>query len=478
MTDRSLRGASPFNPGFGAVEDSVFVGRHSLIEELTRHAWGGDAAGDAVARTHRGGESRRVRHAGSYILFGARGSGKTAALIEAEQIVRRNGQFAMYVQAGKDADLQAELQRELWNLVGTLDVQRKYGSKWETAFQLNLPLISIVRRRGPDQQSERVGDIPGLLQEMDKLAAEWDTTVMLCVDELHDANANDLGALARGVQLTLSHGTKRFHFRGAALPLFWHGSVRRQAQSFFRRSMERALEPVSELEARRALATIANSWDGKFEAEALELASTLCEGSPYMMHLIGHYSWVGSIAPQRPISVADVTVALKAARSDYTRTVCRYTLDDLTDTELAAVEVIANEPFVHRAEEVAAKVASTRGLKDRSVETIVDRLVDYKILEADDQEHLRVMVGSGLPGYVLADRFRPPGAPRRDIGEYRDSAQASISPERAIRDGARPDSAQRDYVRCGAWMPNAKAQCVLRRGHRGPHRSTSPKRGR
>lgn len=168
-----------------------------------------------------------------------------------------------------------------------------------------------------------------MLETLGRIAVERNTGLVLCIDEMQSIDAHEVEFLAERLQVIVEREELPVHFRGAALPYFWHTTLGDpKKNSFFRRNEDITLPYITEPEAYNGFGRYAETAGGTFTEEALGRAASLIDGSAYMFQLLGHYSWLASGAPERPIATADVEQAARTAVETYNEKVATLTWQD------------------------------------------------------------------------------------------------------------------------------------------------------
>lgn len=456
MSSQRLLRRTPFRPSFGKVVGPELVGREELIGGLTDRATGAwlDDPDEMDANLP-----------ACVLLFGARGSGKTASLIELRDRAEQAGMIAMHVQATSSRPFENAVHRAIRRSLKHVPWADLGNPEWDQEFTLGYPKVASVTLRRRSRDTEEAPTVEDLLAEVTELARDRETSVLLCVDELQNAADTVLEALAVSVQELVEWEDQPFHFRGAALPHFRHTRLSNKTRSFFRRSEKLVLPPISDIDARHGLQLYArDERGGRFTDEALDAAVNVVKGSPYMLQLIGHHAWLASLAPREPISLGDVEAALDEVMEIYEEDVAEDTANEMTDTEATVVVCLRakSQPcdVVALGNEVADRCEVT---PERAVKVIKQMRLRGTLRRAANNR-VEVAPGSGIE-HASADQLLA----------SRLSVTAPVAVDRAAP--SRSDASGvgvRDVHACNEWMPRAQARCRLARGHKGGHRSRLP----
>ncbi len=445
-------GGNPFRKSFGVLPAPELIGRTALVSRFT------------VALSPNPPEPDDE----CAMFFGPRGSGKTATLIEMADRARLLGWLVVDLTGKMENGLLAGLRATVLNTMSLLSqVQRDVALK---ALAVNLGRVGVKFEWG-DAVRDPV-EVPGteLLKALLQTAASNDTGVLMCVDEMHAADVGECAVLGNTVQDLMRKERLPLQFRGAAFPDFRRTALDDPQLSFFRRGEQVSMPPLTRYDAHQGFQLCAAESGGEFTGEALEAAVDAVEGSPYMFQLVGHYSWKASLAPTKPIGVADVERGVEAAVPIYARNVSKLTWERLSAIEQQVVMLVHQHGATHTTVELSDFVAQ-EGYSDDFSDAVIDGLTEDCFFEADAHDCVSLAHGTGLPPNFLNGKLEVKArraAARRDEGAAKAVHAETPSPLSAAwptTDGpGDPDI-------CGAWMPRAARRCALREGHAGLHRT-------
>ncbi len=308
---------------------------------------------------------------------------------------------------------------------------------------------------------------------MSQIASRLGSECVVCVDELHNLHAKDMADLSGSIQELVAAEGMDLHFRGAALPFVKFRSLSSVAQSFFKRCTTLHVEPLTQEEVAAGLGLYAESAGGSFTDEALQLAAEQSWGSPYRMQLIGQNAWRVSDSPSNPIALKHVEYALTATNRKYRDDVENPTLKDFDQVQQNALMVVYNSPPGTSSDQIKRRLADREGIILPQAQQVLNDLLDANILDETEQGELVFVEASGMTPRFQAKAFSDvPRVSRQRVV----LAEASVVPSdmlvAATTTPALNPAADTDAeVRCGKWMPRARARCVRRLGHPGACRS-------
>ncbi len=460
--------SNPFRSSFGGNYGRELVGRQAVRQQLRDTL--------AVARTPED----------CTILFGARGSGKTATLVAAMEDARAHGWLVVDTDSSRQGGLLAGLPEAIEEALDTIEGAAPKRSKYVREHHLSLGKLyrTAWKQVAP---AARVRSPLKVLTDLAKAATENEANagVLLVVDELSATSTQDARALGSALQNIITKKYYALQFRGAALPTFKHQTLGHRDLSFFRRCAKEHLSYITELDALHGFQVYAETSDGEFDDDALTLAASQVNGSPYMFQLIGYHSWNASLAPRKPISTAVVSAAIRRAAAEYDDEVSKWTWADLDEFQKDAVEIVFRSDGRHTRETITAWTR-IRGLSEDEGSNFVDRLIEDSLVAQDQTTGvLRVSPASGLTDSYLSHIGRMRDAYHGNVvfnpttGMYQvDAAHASTelaaASQPAAIEAARPELADivpNGQELCQKWMPRARRYCVLLAGHVGRCRS-------
>lgn len=452
---------NPFRHRFGRVTGPALLGRDEIDGDLR----------DSLEFAQRRAAGIAPRDLpDSYIIYGARGSGKTAMLIETADIARAEGLLVVEAQGLSGGRFGDSLASGVAQMIASTDIDLPKQKRWFDSFSLRIPSVAEWRREHRPPSEAPLADGFDLLLMLAEAASEGDNALVLCVDEMQVIDAAEMQRLSERMQTLVEKLSLPVHFIGAGLPRIWHTTLAHPRESFFRRCIDAPLAPISEGEARYGFKVYAAESGGAFDADALALAASAVEGSSYLFQLIGHHAWATSTAPDDPISVADVEHAIAVSVAEYEMKVTSETWDELNDLERTILVTLHSQLGAVTNTQVADLVAEMGHNRDHALRTL-RRLGDAAMVtraQRGSQRLYSIPAGSGLTrrflDEVLADALTAGATPPVALNAA-DAPAAQLPPAQAPLEPSPTPGA------CGKYMRRARRYCKLTPGHAGRCRS-------
>jgi hypothetical protein len=301
---------NPYRPGAGR-RPPLLAGRSDVLDafEVLRR------------RAEDLGEGDR-----GWVLNGLRGVGKTVLLTELLAQVSQPGWIAAKIEAGANKSLpiafSQEMVRALRSATGrhpsgrlrrALGVFKAFSLKVDPSGTVSLG-IDVDPVRGVADSGRFADDLAALLEELGEAARNFGVGVLILIDELQEASAEDLAALNTAV-----------HYIGQAsvpLPVIVVGaglpSLPAQladATSYAERLYDyRSIGLLDAGAARDALTVPTLDRGVEWEGDGLDAAVNTAGGYPYFIQAIGKHVWDNAITS--PITRGDVEIGLQQARRE------------------------------------------------------------------------------------------------------------------------------------------------------------------
>lgn len=356
---------NPYSPGAGSPPPEL-VGRNTLREEV----------GISIARIRAG------RSAKNTLMVGLRGVGKTVLLerlrIEAED----SGILTVRAETPENRSLPALLAPQLRSAL--LKLSRTESAK-DVAFRGLSALAGFVRglklkyndieltydtepTPGEADSGNLEVDLSALMERVGEAAKAANTAVVSFLDEVQyleeDQFAALIAALHRCAQRQLPVGLV-----GAGLPQL--RALAGHAKSYAERMFDfPPVGPLSEADAREAIAKPAAVEGITYTDEALTEILRQTQGYPYFLQEWGKHSW--NVAAASPITRNDVDMASESAIAALDHSFFRVRLDRLTPGERKYLRAMAElGPGPHRSGDIATilgkKVSAIGPLRERII---------------------------------------------------------------------------------------------------------------
>lgn len=248
---------NPFTPGFG-TSPHVLVGRDQVLAEISR-AFGG--AHDPHRTTW---------------LRGRRGAGKTVLLNEIQDNAAGAG-WAIVQEDGQSPG-------SLWKRVAQRIQRDVIGapSRRVRGGGVSTPLGGVsVELSEPERIESTLRDVMSAAVD----DPDGPNGVLITIDEIHTASRDEAGYVGNAVQHLVRQD------RPIALVVAGLPQDPDDRATFLGRCMKPELEELSADAVRHGLLATAADAGGSWSGRALDLAVTASAGYPYMMQLVGYWSW-------------------------------------------------------------------------------------------------------------------------------------------------------------------------------------------
>ena len=376
---------NPYTPG---QVPRVFAGRAVELRRIE----------DQLARVVTYGEL-----GGPLMVFHApRGLGKTSLLRAAQRRAEALGFVSAWVACSRERAVLPELVRSVQTSLERADVLPRggAGSQWRKRLQsvtieVGLPGAKVQAAvAGPPATEEPTALAP--IAALEELLHDTATLVrrrggaglLLFLDELHTASADDMSVLLNTLQnLDGARDTNPLAVVTAGLPVTPEALTR--AATFGERSTFVSLDVLNDEDARTLLVAPAEAEGVKWTAGALDAVITEARGYPYLLQLIGSSTW-DAVRPDRGdrLSLTQVRKGLPAARDQLTSMHrARWGAATATERSFLAAMAATRKDNVTRAE-----IAAGMGRDSRAISDPRERLIEKGVIEP---------VGHGLVRFTL-----------------------------------------------------------------------------
>ncbi|MBL8886598.1 MAG: AAA family ATPase [Phycisphaerales bacterium] len=341
---------NPYSPGAGNPPPEL-AGRDELREKV--HV--------AIERIRRGKFSKSI------LTVGLRGVGKTVLLDRMKLDAEAAGNRTLRIEAPESRSLPALLAPQLRVILLRLS---KVEKAKELAIRALRGLAGLATALKTKYQDIEVGldfepepgladngdlehDLQALFETVGAAARAAETSVVIFIDELQYVEESQLASL-----ITALHRTAQMQLPivlvGAGLPQL-RGRMGR-AKSYAERLFEfPEIGPLPRTAARLALSKPAKDAGVEFDDDALDLIVQQTQGYPYFLQEWGKHVW--DIAPQSPITRADVHSASTQAIAALDESFFRVRFDRLTPSEKKYLRAMSNlGPGPHRSGDIASEL--------------------------------------------------------------------------------------------------------------------------
>lgn len=354
---------NPFAPGAGSQPPEL-AGRSGILH----------SAEVALART------RNRRATKSLILVGLRGVGKTVLLNRIRQMAENDGAKAVLIEAHENKSLPELLVPPLRQILYQLDSMEKLSGKVKRGLRVLSSFVRAVKlkygdaeltidpERGAADSGDLEADLGDLFIAIADAAADRETAVAVCVDELQYLSERELSALIMAVH-KISQRNLPLILVGAGLPQVV--GLAGKSKSYAERLFD--FPPVGALsddDARSALQSPVRNQGVDFSEDAIAKIIRDTERYPYFLQQWGHEAW--NVAQTSPISHADIELAGKLAIKNLDESFFRVRFDRLTQREKQYLRALAE---LGTGNQPSGDVAAVLGVKAQSVAPIRSGLI-------------------------------------------------------------------------------------------------------
>ncbi len=354
---------------------------------------------------------------GPLLVFHApRGLGKTSLLREGQRHAIEAGFVTAWVACSRQQPFLPEVVRSIDRALQRADLDRDTRAGWrarldKVSVELGLPGMKVTtglaRRDDPGQgagqgtaatggagtgrASAPIAATEDLLHDAASLVrGRGGAGLVLFVDELHAAGADDLAVLLNAVQnLDGERERNPLAVVTAGLPVTPEAITR--AATFGERSSFVPLDVLSETDARSAVIAPAESLGVTWDVVALDLVAAEARGHPYLLQLIGSATW----ATARPgagatIGPGDVRRGAPRAREQLDA-MYRARLNSASPGEQAFLRSMARAR-PDGSNVTRAQIAAGLGRTSQAISMPRERLIEKGVIEP---------VGHGLVRFTL-----------------------------------------------------------------------------
>jgi AAA ATPase domain len=350
-------------PGAGTPPPEL-AGRHDVLER----------AEVALARI----KSRRPSK--SLIVVGLRGVGKTVLLVRFQALALNEGYKAEMIEAHEGKTLPQLLVPALRKTLLSLSLSAAAGAKGKQALRALRSFVGTVKlswndlevgiepAKGTADSGDLELDLSDLFVAVGEAAAEKNTAIALCIDEMQYLSEKEFSALIMATH-KVSQMNLPLVIVGAGLPqiLGLAGESKSYAERLFDYPKVGAL---THADAAIAIIAPAEAAGVTYEPAAVERIIVVTKGYPYFLQQWGHEVW--NLASESPISLMDVDRATTAAISALDESFFRVRFDRCTPSEKRYMRALAD---LGEGPKRSGDVAERLGLKVTSLGPTRSKLI-------------------------------------------------------------------------------------------------------
>ena len=354
---------NPFAPGAGSQPPEL-AGRDSVLQ----------GASIALARI------RNHRSAKSMILVGLRGVGKTVLLNRIFEAARDDGFRAVLIEAHEDKRIAELFIPPLRQILFSLDAMAnisgkvKRGIRVLSSFVKGLKMkvseieLSVEPEPGAADSGDLETDLGELFMAIGEAAADRQTAVAICVDELQYLNEKELSALIMAIH-RVNQRNLPLILVGAGLPQIV--GLAGKSKSYAERLFD--FPPVDRLnqeDSASALQSPVRIQKVEFTDSAIVEILRETRGYPYFLQQWGHEAW--NIATSSPITLDNIRVASRLAIANLDRSFFRVRFDRLTPREKEYMRALAG---LGDGNQRSGDIAAALGVKPQSIAPVRSSII-------------------------------------------------------------------------------------------------------
>ncbi|HJV48141.1 MAG TPA: AAA family ATPase [Holophagaceae bacterium] len=324
---------NPFSPGAGTPPPEL-AGRDALLRQ----------AEVALGRIRIG------RPAKSMILVGLRGVGKTVLLYRIRSQAEAAGYRALMIEAPEDKALVDLLVPPLRQLLLSMDGMADLSQKVKRGLRVLKSFISTAKLKygelelsiepevGSADSGDLESDLGTLLVAVGEAAADRETAIALCIDEIQYLSQKELSALIMAVHQVTQRNLPLVVV-AAGLPQIL--ALAGRSKSYSERLFDfPRIGALAEPDAREALTAPVTNQGVAFTEEAVVEIIRVTQGYPYFLQQWGYEAW--NTAEKSPITRDDVSKASAQAIRNLDESFFRVRFDRLTPREKDYMRALAS----------------------------------------------------------------------------------------------------------------------------------------
>ena len=321
---------NPFAPGFG-TQPPLLAGRDAILRRIA----------SAMAAGPRHPDS-------TLVIIGARGTGKTVLLNAVESDGRSRGWAAIAVSASEEGGI-------TYNVASAASDPNHWPRQWR---ERTVGFGADVRGRPLLGESNRP-TLRAALTDLAETAASRDAGVLVTVDELQAADAQDAQMFANAIQHVARREQRPVVFIGAGLPEVEDTVLADDGITFFQRCRREAIGPITDEDVRAALEQPVIDAAGWIEPAALDAAVAAASGYPFMVQLIGFHAWEHSCDPGSGITAAAMAAGLTDANAEMVDLVIKPVWKRLSEADRSFLLAMARDSADSSTADITARLQAS-----------------------------------------------------------------------------------------------------------------------
>lgn len=347
---------NPFRPTAGA-EPPVLIGREKVVEDFK------DGLIEGV-----GAPARLMR------ITGPRGSGKTVLLTELGDLAAAQDWRVV------DVTAKGSIVKEI---IHELERGERRGS---LGVEANLGVVKVTAN-APVAGDETLRDI---CTRIARELTEVGTGLLITVDEIQDANPDDVRDVATTVQHLIREKLNiAFVFAGLTTGVL--DLINGRALTFLRRakSEELAAIPIDGVAA--SFKETIEKAGLRVDADALELAAEATKGYAYLIQLVGYEVFAAGrrhAESSRTITVGDAKEGIREARKAFADAVQELAVSGISERAMNYLVAMAG----HEGNVSTADIAAEMEMAPASLTTTRRQLIKKQVIEAPSRGVVRFAI--------------------------------------------------------------------------------------
>jgi hypothetical protein len=337
---------NPFKPSAGSSPPEL-IGREASLERIREAVHDGPGAPGRIS-----------------LFSGARGIGKTVMLNEVEDAYLAEGWLRVRLTA--TPSMLAQLQADVRRLISSQAPKGKrrltgiaaggIGVDWE-----NTATVDPV-------------DLHSTVEELLDLLAP-DRGLVVTIDEVHGGERNQLREVA-ALSQHMVRDDRQFALAMAGLPTSVSNLLSDHVLTFLRRADRHDLRALPLDDVEDALRHTVDSHGRLLRRGPARTAAEATAGYPFMVQLVGYYSW--RVGDDGQITASDVDEGIRMARVRLRELVHETALNDLSDVDREFLVAMAVDDGSSRVSDLATRLGQSR----QYINSYRGRLVAAGVIEA------------------------------------------------------------------------------------------------
>ena len=337
---------NPFTPSFGQVPLQM-AGRAEIVDKMQAAFEGGVGNPDLCT-----------------LFTGARGTGKTALL----QLLARQAEQLGWISVSVTAI--PEMLEDAYE-----QAVRKTKNLIDSGGGTRLKSVSIGQFLGVEfERGERAAlNWRSRMSDILDALAELDVGLLITVDEV-DPELEDVTRLSTVYQHFIGEDRK-VSLVMAGLPHRVSALLNGKSISFLRRANRVKLERIGDADVQEAFAQTVEAGGKEIGIDALGVAAGTIDGFPFMLQLVGYYTWNAALG--ETIGIEEIERGAALAKRDMETRVLDATLAELSNRDLDFLQAMLQDTKASK----TANIASRIGMSTGNVSTYKKRLLEQGVIE-------------------------------------------------------------------------------------------------